>query len=212
MNNSGTTLILMVVVVGLLTYLFGQWYFAPAPETSTIVYQEAEPLLEESDGPDIRIAKTPITPELIALQKELRSIPYEPGSLGDKLLNFILSGKQNFRRERYEIKHNSFLKSERKLSPELLNELEQVSAIIKAYPDLVIEIVSHTDYRGAWEAQQERTNKRATLLRSQLVDEFGAPEDQVFAKGEGSTYLIADGNAERARQLNERVEVLIKGI
>lgn len=212
MSNSGTTMVLIVLVAGLLTFFFGKWYFAPVPETTTIVYEEAEPLLEESDGPDIQIAKTPITPELISLQKELRNISFETGSVGDKLLNFMLSGKQNFRRERYEIKNNSFLKSEKKLSPELLIELEQLAAILKAYPDLIIEIVSHTDYRGAWEAQQERTNKRAILLRTQLVNELDAPENQVFAKGEGSTYLIADGDSERAQQLNERIEIKIKGI
>jgi outer membrane protein OmpA-like peptidoglycan-associated protein len=42
-----------------------------------------------------------------------------------------------------------------------------------------------------------------------LVKKYSVPKDQVEANGQGASYMIADGQTERGRLLNERVEFRI---
>lgn len=212
MNNNGLTLVLLFIMAALIAYFVGQWLFSPVagPPVQVAVQPQAPPLLEEEEDVEaFRATPKPVSPELAAQRRELRNLSFDEGSVGDKLLNFLLSGKTNYARERYELKHNGFLSSETQISSALNQELSNLAAVLKAYPDLVIEIAAHTGMSGTWTDQQGRTQARADLLRDQLVDNFSVPAAQVEANGKGASYVIADGQTERGRLLNERVEFRI---
>lgn len=172
------------------------------------IEKEADPLDEPLEL--IEAEPEEITPELEAARRDLRSMALAENEVADKLLNFILSGKRDYRREVYEFQNNPFL-SQESLSPELESELQNLAEVLKAYPRVNIELVTHTNSEGTWDEQQDRTGARANLLKQYLRDQ-GVPSPQIIPSGYGASNPIADGTSERGRQMNERIELLIRGL
>ena len=172
------------------------------------IEKEADPLDEPLELAEPEPEE--ITPELEAARRDLRSLALAENEVADKLLNFILSGKKDFRREVYEFQNNPFLTQET-LSPALEQELQNLAEVLKAYPRVNIELITHTNEEGTWDDQQERTGARANLLKKYLRDQ-GVASQQIIPSGYGASNPIADGNSERGRQMNERIELLIRGL
>lgn len=73
--------------------------------------------------------------------------------------------------------------------PEAAIELDEVVAVMKKYPEIVIEIGTHTDSRGDDAYNLELSNKRASSVRDYLVEQ-GISADNVKPVGYGETQII----------------------
>lgn len=95
-------------------------------------------------------------------------------------------------------------------------ELAKVIAVMKKYPDIVIEVRSHTDSRGSDAYNRALSERRAKATVDYIVNEGGVSPDRISGKGYGETRLInhcSDGVSCSAEehQLNRRSEfILIK--
>ena len=92
-------------------------------------------------------------------------------------------------------------------------ELEKVARIMKKYPDLKIELGSHTDSRANDKYNWELSEKRAKASLAWLV-ERGANPNNISGKGYGETQLVnkCSNNvkcSEAEHQLNRRTEFVI---
>ena len=101
----------------------------------------------------------------------------------------------------------------RKESKPILN---RVIELMNKYPDMVVEIGSHTDVRGNNAYNLDLSAKRAASTREYFLDK-GIPEKRIFAKGYGETVNIIkcvpeDACNEEQHELNRRSEFVIKDL
>ena len=68
-------------------------------------------------------------------------------------------------------------------------ELDNVVAIMKKYPEMIIEIGAHTDARGKESYNLDLSHKRANSVREYLVSQ-GIPNNNVKSVGYGETQLL----------------------
>ncbi len=92
-------------------------------------------------------------------------------------------------------------------------ELDALAALMKQYPEMRIELTSHTDSRGSTRYNQELSEKRAASAKQYLVSK-GISPDRISAKGMGESQIrnhCTDGvkYSEKEHQYNRRTEVRI---
>ena len=86
--------------------------------------------------------------------------------------------------------------------------LGEAAIIIKANPDLHIEVQAHSDYKGSAEVNLRLSEQRALSVKAYLISQ-GVDEDKLAAKGYGEAQPIADNKTEEGRAKNRRVELKI---
>lgn len=92
-------------------------------------------------------------------------------------------------------------------------ELQNIVSILKKYPEMVIEIGAHTDFRGSEKYNLDLSNKRANSVREYLVSQ-GIPNENVKSIGYGETQplneCIKEGICKKeGYNLNRRCEFVI---
>jgi outer membrane protein OmpA-like peptidoglycan-associated protein len=101
----------------------------------------------------------------------------------------------------------------RKESKRILNRIVE---LMNKYPDMVIEIGSHTDSRGNAKFNADLSQKRADATREYILEQ-GIPKNRVLAKGYGESVpivkCIPDNSCdEEQHELNRRSEFVIKNL
>jgi len=95
--------------------------------------------------------------------------------------------------------------------------LDKIVAVMKQYPNMKIELVSHTDCRMPEDYNQRLSLNRAISSKSYLVA-HGISSNRLIGKGLGETQLAVDCQCdsndnskctEAQHQLNRRTEFII---
>lgn len=99
------------------------------------------------------------------------------------------------------------------IRPDAEIELQKILNVMTEYPDLVVDIRSHTDCRASHAYNEKLSDRRAKSSRLWLISKGIAPE-RLTAKGYGETQLInhcADGVdcTEEEHQQNRRSEFIV---
>lgn len=101
----------------------------------------------------------------------------------------------------------------RKESKKILN---RVVELMNKYPEMVVEIGSHTDSRGNAKFNADLSQKRADATRNYILEQ-GIPKNRILAKGYGESVPIVkcisdDSCDEEQHELNRRSEFVIKNL
>lgn len=88
--------------------------------------------------------------------------------------------------------------------------LQEVKEAIAADPNLIVEIVGHTDNIGNANDNYLLGLKHARQVRWYLIAKGGIDRNKVVAISEGESKSIATNRTERGRLLNRRIEVVYK--
>ncbi|MDC3340944.1 OmpA family protein [Flavobacteriaceae bacterium] len=92
-------------------------------------------------------------------------------------------------------------------------ELAKILVAMQEYPEMIINIESHTDQRGSEEYNEILSSKRAAATRSWLI-ENGIAAERLTAKGFGESQPLVDCNedncSEEEHQINRRSVFLIQ--
>jgi len=83
--------------------------------------------------------------------------------------------------------------------------IEEVSAFMKKYPEIRIQINGHTDNLGDEKKNQELSEARAKKVK-ELLTKLGTNSSRVHAAGYGESMPIFDNNSDEGRAKNRRVE------
>ncbi len=86
-------------------------------------------------------------------------------------------------------------------------ELEQLAALMLAN-EVKVQIVGHTDNRGAAAANLTLSMERAEAVRNYLLGR-GVAADRMAVEGKGDTAPIASNDTEAGRALNRRTEIIV---
>lgn len=91
---------------------------------------------------------------------------------------------------------------------EAAERLDKVIAYMKAYPDVKVNVVGHTDSKGSDQYNQALSERRANIALDYIV-EHGIDRSRLTAIGCGESKPIATNETEEGRALNRRVEFII---
>ena len=94
------------------------------------------------------------------------------------------------------------------LLPESADELDHLSAYMKAHPDYHIVITGHTDNYGSETYNRNLSNNRAKAVANYLIEK-DIGKQRITYSGIGSSEPIADNSTAEGRSLNRRVEFIL---
>ncbi len=97
------------------------------------------------------------------------------------------------------------------LKPAFLPTLDKVANILARYPKTTVTIIGHTDNIGPADYNQRLSERRARSVMNYLID-HGISPSRLTAVGRGETQPRATNATEAGRQLNRRVEILIRPV
>lgn len=100
-----------------------------------------------------------------------------------------------------------------KILPSAEKDLKQLKELLEEYPDMVIELSSHTDARGNDAYNMDLSQRRANSAKQWLVNR-GVDRDRIVAKGYGETQILNEcvngvECSEEKHRLNRRTEFKI---
>jgi OOP family OmpA-OmpF porin len=96
-----------------------------------------------------------------------------------------------------------------KIKPESMVIIEQIAALLKAHPDLMVSIEGHTDNIGTPQSNKTLSTQRARSVMNAVVKR-GIAKGKLAALGWGQEKPIADNGSEEGRTKNRRVEIVKK--
>jgi outer membrane protein OmpA-like peptidoglycan-associated protein len=94
------------------------------------------------------------------------------------------------------------------LRPESQEQLGNIAAILKAYPNVKIKIGGYTDNSGDAQHNQTLSQDRANGVKDRLIA-LGISPDRLEAQGYGEQFPVADNSTEAGRAANRRVSVRV---
>jgi len=87
-------------------------------------------------------------------------------------------------------------------------EIKKVAEILKANPNLKIEVAGHTDNIGNDKYNLLLSQKRANAVKDVLVKVYHINSKRIIAKGYGEKYPLVPNTTSTNRALNRRVEII----
>ena len=95
------------------------------------------------------------------------------------------------------------------LTPRGRSVLDQVAPVLAASPGLLCEIQGHTDSKGNPTANQALSLRRSLATKAYWVTK-GIAAERLVPKGFGDTQPVASNTTAAGRQLNRRIDFLLK--
>jgi outer membrane protein OmpA-like peptidoglycan-associated protein len=134
-----------------------------------------------------------------ALAEEQRRNDLEIQRLADESLKIDVSSEVSF----------DFGKAD--LKPAFIPTLDKVADLLHRYDRTVVHVIGHTDNVGSAEYNQRLSEQRAQSVVDYLTRK-GIPWQRLVTEGRGFSEPRASNATEAGRQLNRRVELLIKPV
>jgi outer membrane protein OmpA-like peptidoglycan-associated protein len=126
---------------------------------------------------------------------------------GDTLnRNYVLSKKPS--EELISLDNLIFDLGKSEIKPESFEELDALVDLMKANPEMIIQLEGHTDFRGGRSKNLKLSQERVKQVKNYLIH-GGIMPDRILTKAFGGSNPLSWENTEEASRLNRRVEVRI---
>lgn len=132
-----------------------------------------------------------------ALAQQEREHEIEIERVQDDLLKLSLSGEASFDYNQATIK------------PSFRTSLDNLGAVIQKYNRTTVLVVGHTDSTGSDAYNQKLSEQRAEAVANYLARN-GVSGSRITTEGRGETEPRADNATADGRQLNRRVEIILR--
>jgi outer membrane protein OmpA-like peptidoglycan-associated protein len=141
-----------------------------------------------------------------AAKKLLDDIKFTAGSVGDQMTKFISDGMKGDARFRFN--NLNFATGSAVIDAASRVEIDNLAAIMKAYPDLKIQITGYTDNTGDAANNQQLSQARAVSVKGRLIQQ-SISGSRIATEGKGPADPVASNGTEGGRAENRRIEVTI---
>ena len=141
-----------------------------------------------------------------AAKSALGSIKFTAGSAGSEMMKFIDGG---FKGDgRFTFKNLTFATGSANIDGKTAVEVDNMAAILKAYPGVKVNVEGYTDNTGNAAANVQLSQARANAVKARLMAK-GIGGDRVMTKGYGAANPKADNGTAEGRAANRRIEMVI---
>lgn len=136
-----------------------------------------------------------------AAREALGSVSFAAGSVGEKFSGFLSGDRSGD--ATFSFNNLTFATGSANIND--MTEVNNLAAVLKAYPSVNIEVGGHTDSSGNADSNMKLSESRAAAVKAQLAAQ-GISGDRISVKGYGSTAPTTDNAADAA---NRRVEIKV---
>ena len=131
------------------------------------------------------------------------------GGIEDQVIKFIesdsVAGKNNW----FNFKALNFTSGSNVIDSTSMNEVKNISEILKAFPNVNIKVGGYTDNTGDDAANMKLSSERAAAVKAALIV-LGITDARLEAEGYGETNAIASNDTEEGRTANRRIAVSVR--
>ena len=103
----------------------------------------------------------------------------------------------------------TFAVNQSDLRSDFLQVLNSVSLVLEEFDQTLIDVTGHTDSTGAADYNLALSQRRAQSVANYLMG-TGVTSNRIYTLGVGQNYPVADNTTGAGRQLNRRVELVLK--
>ena len=135
------------------------------------------------------------------------SISVPEGSLNYNLASYLASQSQDVPRT-FVFDHLNFQTASTELTPDSVQSVSDLTAILKAYPNAHVTLTGHTDNTGDVDANQRLSVDRANAVKAMLVS-GGVPSGRISTAGYGQSRPITGNDTDEGRTRNRRIELTV---
>jgi len=197
-------LFLAIFVILLLLYLFKGCNGEDKTVATTDTVQQAAPEVAKSAPVSIKV-KLPNGVELDAYK----------GGIEDGLVAFLMTdyeklGEDSLKKTWFDFDNLNFKTGSAEITPESQHQIDNIAAILRAFPKSKIKIGGYTDKTGNEEVNKKVSGERAAAVKAAL-DKAGVGTQVIGAEGYGSEFAkyVADA-PESDRVHDRRVSVSVR--
>ena len=141
-----------------------------------------------------------------AAKAAMDGIKFVAGSAGDQLKRFIEGGFSGD--NRFTFNNLTFATGSANIDTESAIEIDNVAAILKAYPKVNIVVEGYTDNTGDASANITLSQNRAKAVKTRLIEQ-GIDQDRIGTAGYGSANPVASNDTPEGQRQNRRIEIRI---
>ncbi len=141
-----------------------------------------------------------------AAKATLDGISFAAGSAGEQFMGFVDGGFKGDARFRFN--NLTFATGSATIAEASISEVDNIAAIMKAYPEVKINVEGFTDNTGNADSNVALSNSRAIAVKNRLVEQ-GVAANRISAEGFGAANPVADNGTAEGRKQNRRIEVTI---
>lgn len=139
-----------------------------------------------------------------AAKAALDKITFTAGSVGSQMNDYIsggFKGNANFR-----FNNLTFETGSANIAADSRVEVDNLAAILKAYPGVKIKVTGYTDNTGDAAANVQLSNARAMAVKARLMSQ-SIDGSRIKTEGQGSANPVASNDTPEGRAQNRRIEV-----
>jgi OmpA-OmpF porin, OOP family len=134
---------------------------------------------------------------------------FPAGSVESRLLQFIEDPNRPVDETTwFSLRGVQFETNSARLRPSSMEQLRNVAAVLKAYPDVHLKIGGYTDNVGNDAYNQKLSQERAASARQAILN-YGIDPSRLESGGYGEQHPTADNATTEGRQQNRRIDVRV---
>ncbi len=137
----------------------------------------------------------------------LSGIKFAAGSVGEGFVN-LLKTEKDLVGKSLAFKNLTFAVGSANIDPKSEVEAANLASVLKAYPNINIEIGGHTDNTGNAANNLKLSDARAKSVKAYLVSK-GIAANRISTKGYGATSPKASNDTAEGKKANRRIEAKI---
>ncbi|MDF1695681.1 MAG: OmpA family protein [Saprospiraceae bacterium] len=141
-----------------------------------------------------------------AAKAALDKITFTANSAGSQLMDYIKGGYKG--EGKVTFNNLTFPTGSAIIDESSAIEVDNLASILKAYPNVKINVSGYTDNQGNSENNKALSEKRAESVKARLVAK-GISETRIATAGYGAENPVASNDTEEGRAKNRRIEVAI---
>ncbi|MFN3488249.1 MAG: sodium-translocating pyrophosphatase [Emticicia sp.] len=194
-DTSGPSMNILIKLMSIVSLVIAPYIAVTSTETASV---EATPIVEATLPASIN--------KVLSTGANLNFLE---GGIEDQVINFIesdsVAGKDNW----FNFKALSFASGSNVIDSTSMNEVKNISEIMKAFPAVSIKVGGYTDNTGDDAANLKLSSERAAAVKAALVA-TGIADARLEAEGYGETNTVASNDTEEGRAANRRIAVSVR--
>ena len=132
-----------------------------------------------------------------------------PTGIESRLVGFITDPNRPVDRTTwFEFDRLTFETGSATVRPESKEQLDNIAAILKAYPSVNVKLGGYTDNTGDDAANLKLSQDRAAAVEREILAR-GIADDRVESEGYGEQHPVADNSTEEGRAKNRRIALRV---
>ena len=215
-DTSGPSMNILIKLMSIVSLVIAPYIAVKSSETPGFSREGktaagTEVPLEQSTAADNNKVSTPnreFTPTDLSLDGGVSLRGVDVDGIEANLLNFIKSDNPVDETTWFDFDRLTFETGSATLKPESQEQLKNVAAILKAYPNVNVKLGGYTDNTGSADANLKLSNDRAKSVQAELV-QLGIANSRLDAEGYGQENAIASNDTEEGRAQNRRISIRV---